>query len=105
MSTRARGRAFQFDDCAVGNLVFAGAFVRAGRSFNEAVDDYAALVGLPRRASSRTSPTGRTRFWSRIDATGACSAAKQRSSTRRSGTRSRTSSSSPRPLDARMRGS
>ncbi len=40
------GRAFRFDDCAVGNLAFAGAFVRAGRRFNDAVDDYAALVGI-----------------------------------------------------------
>lgn len=39
--------AFDFDDCSVGNLVFAGAFLRAGRRFNDTVDDYAALVGLP----------------------------------------------------------
>ena len=38
---------FNFDDCSVGNLVFAGGFLRAGRRFNDAVDDYAALVGLP----------------------------------------------------------
>ena len=41
------GRAFDFNDCSVGNLVFAGAFLLAGRRFNAAVDDYCALVGLP----------------------------------------------------------
>jgi len=40
------GRPFRFDDCAVGNLVFAGAYLRAGRRFNDAVDDYASLVGV-----------------------------------------------------------
>ncbi len=40
-------RAFNFDDCSVGNLVFAGSFLLRGRRFNDAVDDYAALVGLP----------------------------------------------------------
>lgn len=41
------GRPFDFSDCAIGNLAFAGAFLLAGRRFNEAVDDYAALLGLP----------------------------------------------------------
>ena len=41
------GAAFAFDDASVGNLVFAGAFLLAGRRFNDAVDDYSALVGLP----------------------------------------------------------
>jgi 2-phospho-L-lactate transferase/gluconeogenesis factor (CofD/UPF0052 family) len=41
------GRGFRFDDCSVGNLVFAGGYLVAGRDFNRAVDDYAALVGLP----------------------------------------------------------
>ena len=44
---RATGRAFAFGDCSVGNLVFAGGFLLAGRDFNRAVDDYCALVGLP----------------------------------------------------------
>jgi 2-phospho-L-lactate transferase/gluconeogenesis factor (CofD/UPF0052 family) len=43
----AVGRAFGYSDCAVGNLVFAGSFLRCGRAFNAAVDDYAALLGLP----------------------------------------------------------
>jgi 2-phospho-L-lactate transferase/gluconeogenesis factor (CofD/UPF0052 family) len=42
----ARGREFDFSDTAVGNLVFAGGFLRAARQFNAAVDDYAALLGL-----------------------------------------------------------
>lgn len=43
----ARGGIFAFADCAIGNLVFAGGFLLAGRAFNRAVDDYAALLGLP----------------------------------------------------------
>ena len=47
-SERVRtGRAFRYGDCAVGNLVFGGSFLLRGRVFNAAVDDYAALVGLP----------------------------------------------------------
>lgn len=41
------GRPFSFDDCAVGNIVFAGSFLLRGRRFNDAVDDYCALLGLP----------------------------------------------------------
>lgn len=41
------GRPFDFTDCSVGNLVFAGCFLREGRRFNAAVDDYCALLGLP----------------------------------------------------------
>ena len=37
---------FDFRDCSVGNLVFAGSYLRCGRRFNAAVDDYAGLVGL-----------------------------------------------------------
>jgi 2-phospho-L-lactate transferase/gluconeogenesis factor (CofD/UPF0052 family) len=44
---QASSAAFSFSDCSVGNLVFAGGFLLAGRSFNAAVDDYCALVGLP----------------------------------------------------------
>jgi 2-phospho-L-lactate transferase/gluconeogenesis factor (CofD/UPF0052 family) len=42
-----QGGTFDFNDCSVGNLVFAGAYLLAARRFNDAVDDYAALVGLP----------------------------------------------------------
>jgi 2-phospho-L-lactate transferase/gluconeogenesis factor (CofD/UPF0052 family) len=39
--------AFAFGNCSIGNLVFAGAYLRAKRGFNRAVDDYCALLGLP----------------------------------------------------------
>jgi len=41
------GRTFDFADCAIGNIVFAGSFLLAGRNFNDAVDDYCALLRLP----------------------------------------------------------
>jgi 2-phospho-L-lactate transferase/gluconeogenesis factor (CofD/UPF0052 family) len=41
------GEAFNFSDCSLGNLVFAGLYLQSDRVFNRAVDDYAALVGLP----------------------------------------------------------
>ena len=41
------GRRFDFSDCAVGNLVFAGCFLHTGRRFNDAVDDYCTLLGVP----------------------------------------------------------
>ena len=44
---RRTGSHFAFADCSVGNLVFAGAYLRAGRDFNRAVDVYCALLGLP----------------------------------------------------------
>jgi 2-phospho-L-lactate transferase/gluconeogenesis factor (CofD/UPF0052 family) len=43
----ATGRPFNFSDCSVGNLVFAGGFLLCDRDFNRAVDDYCALVGVP----------------------------------------------------------
>ena len=41
------GRPFEFSDCAIGNLVFAGSYLLRGRRFNDAVDDYCELLGLP----------------------------------------------------------
>jgi 2-phospho-L-lactate transferase/gluconeogenesis factor (CofD/UPF0052 family) len=41
------GRPFEFADCSVGNVVFAGSFLLSHRSFNAAVDDYCGLLGLP----------------------------------------------------------
>jgi 2-phospho-L-lactate transferase/gluconeogenesis factor (CofD/UPF0052 family) len=41
------GEPFNFSDCSLGNLVFAGLYLQAGRDFNRAVDDYASLLGLP----------------------------------------------------------
>lgn len=36
-----------FRDAGLGNFVFAGAFLRCGRDFNTAVDEYCAIAGLP----------------------------------------------------------
>jgi 2-phospho-L-lactate transferase/gluconeogenesis factor (CofD/UPF0052 family) len=44
---RASGRRFDFNDCSVGNLVFAGVFLQCDRDFNRAVDAYCGLLGLP----------------------------------------------------------
>lgn len=44
---RASDGTLQFGDCALGNLVFAGCYLRAGRRFNDALDDYVSLLGLP----------------------------------------------------------
>lgn len=46
-SALAGGDAFDFRDCSLGNLVFAGAYLRSDRKFNHAVDDYCGLLGLP----------------------------------------------------------
>ncbi len=40
------GRTFNFSDCSLGNLVFAGSFLSRGRAFNAAVEDYCGLLGL-----------------------------------------------------------
>ncbi len=40
------GKPFNFADCSLGNLIFAGSFLLSGRSFNKAVDDYSVLLGL-----------------------------------------------------------
>ncbi|MEK7832795.1 MAG: hypothetical protein AAB401_17005, partial [Acidobacteriota bacterium] len=40
-------RSFAFADCALGNIAFAGCFLEVGRSFNAAITDYCALLGLP----------------------------------------------------------
>lgn len=40
------GRQFEFSDCAIGNLVFAGCYLLRRRRFNDAVDDYCGLLGL-----------------------------------------------------------
>ena len=39
---------FDFSDCSVGNLVFAGCFLVSGRSFNRAIEDYCQLLHLRR---------------------------------------------------------
>ncbi len=41
------GRTFPYADCALGNLVFAGSFLHAGRRFNDGVADYCTVLGVP----------------------------------------------------------
>ena len=41
----AVGAAFDYRDCSLGNLVFAGAYLQCGNDFNAAVAEVAALVG------------------------------------------------------------
>jgi 2-phospho-L-lactate transferase/gluconeogenesis factor (CofD/UPF0052 family) len=41
------GRPFEFADCSLGNLVFAGSFLSVGHVFNRAVADYCNLLRLP----------------------------------------------------------
>jgi len=41
------GKSFNYADCSVGNILFAGCFLTASRSFNRALADYCDLVGLP----------------------------------------------------------
>lgn len=38
---------FNFSDCSIGNLVFAGLYLHEGRDFNSTIDAYCALLGLP----------------------------------------------------------
>ncbi len=42
------GKSFDFSDCSLGNLVFAGCFLVSERNFNRAVDDYCDLLQIPR---------------------------------------------------------
>jgi 2-phospho-L-lactate transferase/gluconeogenesis factor (CofD/UPF0052 family) len=44
---RRAGRPLDFRDGSVGNFVFAGGYLAAGRDFNAAVDDYCGMLGLP----------------------------------------------------------
>ncbi|HYT68196.1 MAG TPA: 2-phospho-L-lactate transferase CofD family protein [Vicinamibacterales bacterium] len=43
----ASGQPFDFSDCAIGNIAFAGSFLLSDRDFNKAVDDYCGLLRLP----------------------------------------------------------
>jgi 2-phospho-L-lactate transferase/gluconeogenesis factor (CofD/UPF0052 family) len=64
-----RDSAFAFGDCSIGNLVFAGLYLRAGRDFNRAVDDYCALLGLPAGVIENVTD-GRDAHLVAIDASG-----------------------------------
>ena len=63
-------RPFSFADCSVGNLVFGGGFLLAGRDFNRAVDDYCALVNLPSGLIENVTD-GTNAFLVALDADGA----------------------------------
>ena len=63
------GRSFNFGDCSIGNLVFAGSYLREGRRFNAAVDDYCALVGL-RPGLVRNVSDGKNAFLVALDREG-----------------------------------
>ena len=60
---------FAFGDCSLGNLVFAGAYLRSGRDFNRAVDAYCALLGLPTGLIENVTD-GRDAHLAAIDASG-----------------------------------
>jgi 2-phospho-L-lactate transferase/gluconeogenesis factor (CofD/UPF0052 family) len=62
-------RPFAFDDCSVGNLIFAGLYLLERRRFNDAVDAYAALVGL-RAGLIENVTDGTNAFLVAIDADG-----------------------------------
>ena len=64
------GRPFSFADCSIGNLVFGGGFLLAGRDFNRAVDDYCALVNLPSGLIENVTD-GTNAFLVALDADGA----------------------------------
>jgi 2-phospho-L-lactate transferase/gluconeogenesis factor (CofD/UPF0052 family) len=40
-------RTFKFSDCSLGNIIFAGCYLKQNNNFNAAVADYCALLGLP----------------------------------------------------------
>jgi 2-phospho-L-lactate transferase/gluconeogenesis factor (CofD/UPF0052 family) len=65
----AGGRPFRFDDCAVGNLVFAGCFLQNGRDFNAALEDYCRLLDLPEGVIENVTD-GRNAWLVAVDAEG-----------------------------------
>ena len=65
----ASGRPFNFADCSVGNLVFAGSFLQCRRQFNAAVDDYCGLLGLAPRLIENVTD-GTNAFLVALDADG-----------------------------------
>lgn len=66
---RTSGGAFDFRDCSIGNIVFAGGFLLCGRDFNRAVDDYVSLVGLPPGLVENVS-SGENAYLAALDADG-----------------------------------
>lgn len=60
---------FDFSDCSVGNLVFAGCFLAMQRGFNRAIDDYCALLGVPQGIVTNVT-AGTNAFLVAIDRSG-----------------------------------
>ena len=69
-SMPAAGRPFDFGDCAVGNLVFAGAYLRARPPLQRRRRRLRRARRPARPASSRTSPTAPNAFLVAIDVDG-----------------------------------
>ena len=44
---RDSGRKFNFNDCSIGNIAFAGCYLSESRNFNQAVSAYCSMAGLP----------------------------------------------------------
>lgn len=70
------GRPFNFSDCSVGNLVFAGGFLAADHDFNRAVADYCSLLNLPSGLIQNVTD-GTNAYLIAIDTTGALLASEE----------------------------
>jgi 2-phospho-L-lactate transferase/gluconeogenesis factor (CofD/UPF0052 family) len=57
--SNAQTRHFNFSDCSLGNLLFAGAYIRTGGSFNQATSELATLFGSQARLINVTSGENR----------------------------------------------
>ena len=57
---RQSGKEFRFADCSLGNLLFAGAYLHHGRSFNAATKDLAQLFGSQARLINVSKGENRT---------------------------------------------
>jgi 2-phospho-L-lactate transferase/gluconeogenesis factor (CofD/UPF0052 family) len=57
---RQSGKQFRFADCSLGNLLFAGAYLHHGRSFNSATKDLAQLFGSQARLINVSKGENRT---------------------------------------------
>lgn len=63
------GATFNFDDCSLGNLIFAGSYLRCERDFNAASEDFGQVVGS--RASLFNVSCGENRILVAVKADGA----------------------------------
>jgi 2-phospho-L-lactate transferase/gluconeogenesis factor (CofD/UPF0052 family) len=63
------GRQFQFADCSIGNIVFAGCFLLENRDFNRGIERYCGLLGLPEGLIENVTD-GANAFLAAIDSRG-----------------------------------